>query len=437
MKLFQQLLVAPAALSLIAPVAVNASEINLTGISNYAPVRSDFNYGADLSDIHPTDWAYQALEEIRNLRGCNASMPRTAMTRIEAAALLNKCIANATKLNSSELRLVDEFASELATIKGSDQALNELAFEAGEFSNTTTLSGFASMVIGSVGEYDTSHSIHGFYGYGLDLSTSFSGEDLLAAGITQGSFSSTSGLGDMDFAESDASLTLSSLFYSFPVGQTTITAGPLLDQDDVVSVTTSAYSDAWKLGGNPYTLPGTTGVGAAASASLGGGFNAAASFIGSSGADSNLGIGTAEGDDIITGMVGYDGEGFGGGLIYTTMGDGSSSTGYSALGGGIYYSGENFTLSATYDTKDDEGSTENVEAWLIGSDISVGPGTLSAAVSNVPDTDANDADETSYEVYYSYPVSDYLTITPGYFFIEGDGTAEDQQGVAVNSSFVF
>lgn len=103
----------------------------------------------------------------------------------------------------------------------------------------------------------------------------------------------------------------------------------------------------------------------------------------------------------------------------------------------VFTSGESFNLSATYDTKDDEGSTENAEAWLIGSDISVGPGTLSAAISNVPDTDASDADETSYEVYYSYPVSDYLTITPGYFFIEGDGNLEDQQGLAVNSSFIF
>ena len=437
MKFFQQLIVAPAALSLMAPVVVNASEINLNGISDYAPVRHELNYDSELSDIYPNDWAYQALTEIRNSRGCNASLPSGSMTRVEAAALLNKCITNATQLNSAELRLIDEFALEIAAIKGSNQVLDGFAFEAGEFSNTTTMSGFASMVVGAVDETDTGHSVHAFYGYGLDLNTSFSGEDLLAAGITQGSFSSTSALGDLDFAETDSTLTLSSLYYSFPVGKTTITAGPLLDQDDVVSVTTSVYSDAWKLGGNPYTLPGTTGVGAAAAASLGGGFNVAASLIGSSGATSNLGIGTAEGDDIITGMVGYDGEGFGGGLIYTTMGEGSASTGYTAFGGGVYYSGKNFTLSATYDTKDDEGSTENAEAWLIGSDMPVGPGTLSAAISNVPDTDANDADETSYEVYYSYPVSDYLTITPGYFFIEGDGSAEDQQGVAVNSSFVF
>ncbi|MFN9931783.1 MAG: hypothetical protein ACK55R_02330, partial [Cyanobacteriota bacterium] len=36
MKLFQQLLLAPAALGLLAPVAVSASELNLDGVNQYA-----------------------------------------------------------------------------------------------------------------------------------------------------------------------------------------------------------------------------------------------------------------------------------------------------------------------------------------------------------------------------------------------------------------
>ena len=40
MKLFQRLLVAPAALGLLAPISVNASEVNLNEISNYSDVES-------------------------------------------------------------------------------------------------------------------------------------------------------------------------------------------------------------------------------------------------------------------------------------------------------------------------------------------------------------------------------------------------------------
>ena len=40
MKLFQRLLVAPAALGLISPLAANATEVNLNDISNYSDVES-------------------------------------------------------------------------------------------------------------------------------------------------------------------------------------------------------------------------------------------------------------------------------------------------------------------------------------------------------------------------------------------------------------
>ena len=44
MKLFQQLLVAPAAIGLLAPLSVNASEINLDAISNYSEDNLDIDF---------------------------------------------------------------------------------------------------------------------------------------------------------------------------------------------------------------------------------------------------------------------------------------------------------------------------------------------------------------------------------------------------------
>ena len=40
MKLFQRLLVAPAALGLLAPISANANEVNLNDISNYSDVEN-------------------------------------------------------------------------------------------------------------------------------------------------------------------------------------------------------------------------------------------------------------------------------------------------------------------------------------------------------------------------------------------------------------
>ena len=41
MKLFQRLLVAPAALGLLAPFSANANEVNLNEISNYSDLESN------------------------------------------------------------------------------------------------------------------------------------------------------------------------------------------------------------------------------------------------------------------------------------------------------------------------------------------------------------------------------------------------------------
>ena len=67
MKLFKQLLVAPAALGLLAPMAAGATEVNVAGVSDYASVSSDAVAAEQVtsitqfSDVYPTDWAYQAL----------------------------------------------------------------------------------------------------------------------------------------------------------------------------------------------------------------------------------------------------------------------------------------------------------------------------------------------------------------------------------------
>ena len=44
MKLFQRLLVAPAALGLISPIAANATEVNLNEIENYSNPEKNYFY---------------------------------------------------------------------------------------------------------------------------------------------------------------------------------------------------------------------------------------------------------------------------------------------------------------------------------------------------------------------------------------------------------
>jgi len=94
MKLFKQLLVAPAALGLLAPAAAHAADLNLNGVNKYAADEQVTSI-SQFADVKPTDWAYQALSNLIERYGCVAGYPDgtfkggRAMTRFEAAALLN------------------------------------------------------------------------------------------------------------------------------------------------------------------------------------------------------------------------------------------------------------------------------------------------------------------------------------------------------------
>ena len=119
---------------------------------------------SQLSDVRPTDWAFQALQSLVERYGCIAGYPdgtfrgNRAMTRYEFAAGLNACLDRITQQISGSTgnlvsredlaslqRLQEEFAAELATLRGRVDALEARTaeLEANQFSTTTKLNGFA------------------------------------------------------------------------------------------------------------------------------------------------------------------------------------------------------------------------------------------------------------------------------------------------------
>ena len=156
-------LLAPAALGLLAPVAAGATEVNVAGVSDYAPVSQDavavdqVTSITQFSDVYPTDWAYQALSNLIERYGCVAGYPNgtyrgnRAMTRFEAAALLNACLDRVTEVTDELKRLMKEFEKELAIVKGRVDGLEARVgeLEATQFSTTTKLEGQATFDIGA------------------------------------------------------------------------------------------------------------------------------------------------------------------------------------------------------------------------------------------------------------------------------------------------
>ena len=153
MKLFQKLLVAPAALGLLAPLAANAAEVNINDVASYATPSAQVTT-SQFSDVVPGDWAYTALQNLSESYGCvdNAYTQNLksgqALTRYEAAALVNACLDGgiaSADVSADATRLSNEFGTEMAILKGRVDGLEYKVQElsAGQFSSSTKVMGQA------------------------------------------------------------------------------------------------------------------------------------------------------------------------------------------------------------------------------------------------------------------------------------------------------
>ncbi len=240
---------------------------------------------SELSDVQPGDWAFTALQRLVEEYGCLEGFPdRTyrgnrALTRYEFAAGLNACLDVVIQLigEGSDLdeirRLQEEFAAELATIRGRVDTLETdvAELEANQFSTTTKLRGQldAHLVVpfgdttailddtpgvgpsqappgvdGTVGGAEADATFE--YRARLNFDTSFTGEDRLRIRLqssdaasslsnTENGLSSQSGSGP----GGQDSLRLDDVYYSFPVGNriSGIIAANSVVTDDFVTST--------------------------------------------------------------------------------------------------------------------------------------------------------------------------------------------------------
>ncbi|MEM9541548.1 MAG: iron uptake porin [Cyanobacteria bacterium P01_E01_bin.42] len=123
---------------------------------------SQINFASDLRDVSPTDWAYQALEDLISRTDCLAGYPdrtyrgTSPLTRSEFAAAVNACwlkmeefIARmgADSISSADwqaiAQLVQEFNRDIALLRGRTDGLEARVreLEAMVFSTTAKLTG--------------------------------------------------------------------------------------------------------------------------------------------------------------------------------------------------------------------------------------------------------------------------------------------------------
>ena len=393
MKLFQRLLVAPAALGLFSPLAANATEVNLNDIENYSEIES-----IDLANSFEND-----------------------------------------KLTKSPL------------IAGGEGLVDSNSYDGG-FSETTTASFSTDFAIGyldgkgiSTGVTDGDEDVQALYSFQIDLNASFTGEDSLDISLDAGNGpfdanGSTSPLAEFDLNNTGDVLQVDGVAYTFPIGSVTAIVGDNTDGS-------ALFTTACVYGGPSNTLDdcgnvnaGITNGGLAVGASydFGNGFVAAVGYAGS-----EQSLMTKEGNDAYGANFAYSGDNYGVSLTYGVLESGSNENTYTAFNG--YYTFDSgLSVSAGYEIGDLGGqpaASDESEAYFIGVNGEVGPGELGAAFGTAGSQTESASvmpDVLMYEAYYSYPVNDGMTITPLIYVKEKtSSTDKDETGVMVKTSFSF
>ena len=245
-KLFwNALLAAPVTAGLaFSGAAMAATSVDsLEQASAEAPVQlAQITSVSQLSDVMPSDWAFQALRNLVETYGCIQGYPdgtfkgSRSLTRYEFAAGLNACLdvmavlISQSAVNPDDIaairRLQQEYQAELATLRGRVDALEAetATLRAQQFSTTTKLRGQADMHL--VMPFDkvepTETSVSVASRARLNFDSSFTGNDRLRIRLQgrQGNAILPDNLGGLANAGSGtfANVIIDDFFYRFPVG---------------------------------------------------------------------------------------------------------------------------------------------------------------------------------------------------------------------------
>ena len=386
MKLFKSLLVAPAALGLLAPVAVTATEVNLNAISNYSQeeIEIDLNSFSNYSTANPL-------------------------------------------------------------LAGGEGMVDSYDHDSDSFSSTTTASFKAQFALGAVdGKGVTStvtdgdEALNFQYTFDTKIKTSFTGDDSFTVAIDSGNGASGNPVDEFGLNNTADALKVDGVAYKFPLGDN-ITA---LISDGVdgskIFTTACAYggpSDTLDDCGNVNANIDNAGVTAMAEYDFDNGLTAAIGYAGN-----ETGIMTKENVDAYAANLAYSGDNYGVSVTYGIVESGTEENTYTALNAS--YSFDNgMSISGGYEFGDIGGAAATADEsinYFVGVSGDVGEGELGAALGTSGGQLENQDEELMYEAYYSYPINDGMTITP-LVFIKEKATAgtPDQTGVMVKTTFKF
>ena len=377
---------------------------------------------------------------------------------------------------------INEVSEDIANLKGRIDGLEarQNVFEAGGFSDTTTMDGKVIFDIGAIdysldSETKTESTLFG-YSYTANLNSSFTGDDNLYIRIKTGNHAEwmkdkTYGgyLGSV--GKNSGALTVDKIWYEFPVGDNnTVWVGPKIENYYMHGTAPSIYKPITKqfsLGGNGEAYGASTDTGAGWAYKADNGF-AISSNIGTKSKTTTSGTDTGllsnESKTSWATQVGLTKPQWSASVLVNQKYNGWSDTYYHSLQHGPSSSTGNFSsvglrgwwrpletgsatpsISLGYDTTSYDGApaaSDSSDAWFAGlmwQDTFQADDKIGVAFGQPTTNEDETTDPFAYELYYSYMLNDSVSVTPTIFGgTDRNGTAGgDVFGALVQTTFKF
>ena len=420
------MLVASASIGLIAPIGVQANDINIEGMNSYSSSKS-----------------------------------------------------SSKKQQFNSKTFINELAKANDKIDVLESQFND--FEAGGFSDTTVMDGKAVFTVGALDADDSIAALNEStlfqYMYVMNLNTSFTGDDNLYVRIKTGNGAKDSaGEKTLPFNETAYGTYLSSanqngdglkvdkLWYTMPLGDKfEFTAGPKIENYYMHGTTPSIYKPVLKqftLGGNASAYGASTSPGAGLTWTDDSGLAFSTNFTTQSG--NSTGLLNDVGKTSWATQVGYTQPQYSVSAIvnqkYNSWTDSyfTTSTGKARGGDGSSTNiglrgwwrpqetgGATPSISVGFDTSEtDAASNSNTNMYFVGlnwQDIFQADDRIGLAFGQPQKNESETTDPFAWEAYYSFQVNDSINVTPTIFGAsDRNGSADaDLNGVLVETTFKF
>ena len=392
---------------------------------------------------------------------------------------MNSYVRSKKKSSRLDSKLfINEVSEDTANLNGRVDGLevNQNKYEAGSFSDTTTLDGKAIFTLMATDfsevKADGTDSLTAEYMYQWNLNTSFNGDDNLYVRLKAGnhtglSVTKTYGTYLSSGTGGSGELKVDKIWYTFPIGEDhTFWVGPKIENYYMHGTTPSIYKPVTKqftLGGNGEAYGASTNTGAGWAYKNDNGFALSSNFVSQS-YKAGTGILTNESATSWATQAGYTTDQWSVSAIVNQKYNDWSDTYYHSSSHNPASSNGNFTalglrawwrptetgiatpsISLGYDSTTYGGApstSDQSDAFFAGltwQDTFQADDRIGIAFGRPTKNEAETVEPFAYELYYSFKANDSVTLTPAVFGGSNrDGTdGDDLFGAVFETTFKF